>query len=112
MEEIASHSQKAENIIGQPFRWAAGVESSIIPHLNIDQYRWTQHDHFWRQDFELAASSLKCQWLRYSVPWSTVQPEPGVWDWSWCDDHFDGASALGIHLIVDLVHFGVPSLAP
>jgi beta-glucosidase len=112
MEETASHPQKAEDIIGQPFRWAAGIESSIIPHLNIDQYRWTQHDHFWRQDFVMAASSLKCRWLRYSVPWSTVQPEPGKWAWSWCDEHFDAAAALGIHLIVDLVHFGVPTWLP
>jgi beta-glucosidase len=112
MEEIATPSQKAADIIRQPFRWAVGVESSIIPHLNIDQYQWTQHDHFWRQDFELAALSLNCHWLRYSVPWSTVQPEPGRWEWSWCDDHFAAAAALGIHLIVDLVHFGVPTWLP
>jgi beta-glucosidase len=112
MEQIPLHLDKAEDSLRQPFRWVAGLEGSIIPHLNIDQYRWTQHDQFWRQDFEIAALSLKCHWLRYSVPWSTLQPQPGLWDWSWCDDRFEAAAALGIRLIVDLVHFGVPTWLP
>ncbi|HEY0789971.1 MAG TPA: family 1 glycosylhydrolase, partial [Chthoniobacterales bacterium] len=69
-------------------------------------------DQFWRKDFELAATVLKCHWLRYSVPWQTIQPQPDTWDWSWCDEHFDAASAAGIHLIIDLVHFGVPTWLP
>ena len=112
MEQTGSRPPQAGDALSQPFRWAAGVEGSIIPHLKIDQYRWTQHDRFWRQDFEIAALSLKCRWLRYSVPWSTVQPQPGTWDWSWCDDRFEAAAALSIRLIVDLVHFGVPTWLP
>src|SRR4051812_39594390 len=101
MEQTGARSNKPKDLSQQPFRWVAGVEGSVIPHLNIDQYRWTQHDQLWRHDLELAALALKCHWLRYSVPWATIQPQPNRWDWSWCDTHFDGAAQLGIRLIVD-----------
>jgi beta-glucosidase len=112
MEHIGSRPDRPDEAWQQPFRWVAGIEGSIIPHLNIDQYRWTQHDRFWRQDLELTAWDLKCHWLRYSLPWSTIQSAPTSWDWSWCDDRFDAAAKLGIQLIVDLVHFGVPAWLP
>ncbi|MBA4146812.1 MAG: hypothetical protein H0X66_01770 [Verrucomicrobia bacterium] len=35
------------------FRWAVSIEGSCIPHLNIDEYQWTQHDQYWREDFQL-----------------------------------------------------------
>ncbi|MBV9490448.1 MAG: family 1 glycosylhydrolase, partial [Verrucomicrobia bacterium] len=112
MEQMGPCSHKSYELFEQPFRWVAGVEGSVIPHLNIDQYRWTQHDQVWRHDLERAATELKCRWLRYSVPWATVQPAPDRWDWSWCDERFNEAARLGIQLIVDLVHFGVPAWLP
>ena len=111
-EHSGSRSGRLEEGWQQPFRWVTGIEGSIIPHLNIDQYCWTQHDRFWRQDLELTAWNLDCHWLRYSLPWPTIQSAPASWDWSWCDDRFDFAAKLGIQLIVDLVHFGVPAWLP
>ncbi|MBV9673489.1 MAG: family 1 glycosylhydrolase [Verrucomicrobia bacterium] len=96
----------------QPFRWAAGIEGSTIPHLGIDEYVWTQHDKFWRQDFELAASGLGIQWLRYSMPWHVLEPAPGEFIWTWAEERFDYATELGLKLIIDLVHFGVPLWLP
>lgn len=109
MEHIGSRPYRPSEAWQQPFRWVSGIEGSIIPHLNIDQYRWTQHDRLWRQDLERTALDLKCHWLRYSLPWSRIQSTPTTWTWSWCDDRFDVAAKLGIQLIVDLVHFGVPA---
>ncbi len=65
-------------MIDSDFRWATGIECSFIPHLGIDQYRWTQHDRFWRQDFELIGQDLGCRWLRYALPWHEIERQPGT----------------------------------
>ena len=64
------------------FRWAVGIESSCIPHLGIDQFQWTQHDKFWKDDFKRAAHELGCKWMRYSLPWHLVEPSRNQFDWS------------------------------
>jgi beta-glucosidase/6-phospho-beta-glucosidase/beta-galactosidase len=96
----------------QPFRWAVGIEGSIIPHLGIDQLEWTQHDRFWRDDLTLAARNLGCRWLRYSLAWNRIERDPGVFAWSWVDEKLELAQELGLKLILDLVHFGVPEWLP
>lgn len=94
------------------FRWATGVECSFIPHLGIDQYRWTQHDRLWREDFALLAGDLGCRWLRYALPWHEIETTPGRCDWTWFDERLAHAESLGIDLLLDLVHFGVPPWLP
>ncbi len=94
------------------FRWAVGIEGSCIPHLNIDEYRWTQHDLNWREDFRLAAKDLGCRWMRYSLCWHLIETSPGVFDWSWADERITYARELGLNLIIDLVHFGTPTWLP
>ena len=94
------------------FRWAAGIECSFIPHLGIDQYRWTQHDRFWRTDFELLARDLGCRWVRYALPWHEIEATPGVYDWTWFDLRLAHAESLGLTFLLDLVHFGTPAWLP
>jgi beta-glucosidase len=94
------------------FRWATGIECSFIPHLGIDQYRWTQHDRFWRTDFELIAHDLGCRWVRYALPWHEIETVPGVFDWTWFDLRLAHAENLGITFLLDLVHFGTPAWLP
>lgn len=94
------------------FRWAVGIESSCIPHLSISQYEWTQHERFWREDFLRVAQDLGCHWMRYSLPWHTVEPKAGVFNWKWADERISFARELGIELILDLVHFGTPTWLP
>jgi beta-glucosidase/6-phospho-beta-glucosidase/beta-galactosidase/glycosyltransferase involved in cell wall biosynthesis len=89
-----------------------GIESSCIPHLGIDQFQWTQHDKFWKDDFKRAAHELGCKWMRYSLPWHLVEPARGEFDWSWSDERLAFAKDLGLHLILDLVHFGTPTWIP
>jgi beta-glucosidase len=96
----------------QPFRWAAGIEGSIIPHLDIDQLEWTQHSRFWREDLTLAAKDLGCKWLRYSLAWDRIEIRPDVFEWTWVDERLELAEELGLNLIMDLVHFGVPNWLP
>src|SRR4051812_36194659 len=98
--------------VAHSFRWAVGVESSCIPHLSIDQFQWTQHDKYWRDDFKRVAHELGCGWLRYSVPWHVLEATPGVFDWKWSDERFAAARELGLELILDLAHFGTPTWLP
>src|SRR5690242_17292939 len=51
------------------FIFGAGIECSFIPHLNVDQFQWTQHNRFWRDDFRLAKDELGVSHLRYAFPW-------------------------------------------
>src|SRR2546421_7111194 len=94
------------------FRWALGIEGSCIPHLQVDQYKWTQHDRYWRDDFKRVAHELGCTWLRYTLPWHRIEKRPGVFDWRWADKRVTLARELGINLIADLIHFGTPAWLP
>ena len=94
------------------FRWAVGIEGSCIPHLNIDQYEWTQHDRQWREDFRRVSEELRCSWMRYSLCWHLIETQSGVYDWSWADERIAFAKELGINLILDLAHFGTPTWLP
>ena len=109
---MPENAQKSSVTGNDSFRWATGIEGSCIPHLRIDEYQWTQHDKFWRDDFKLAAKDLGCRWLRYSLCWHLIEPSPGVYDWSWADERINYARELGINLIIDLVHFGTPTWLP
>ena len=99
-------------MIHSEFRWATGIECSFIPHLGIDQYKWTQHDRFWRQDFQLIGQDLGCRWLRYALPWHEIERQPGQFDWKWFDDRLAAAEEQGISLLLDLAHFGTPTWLP
>ncbi|MBV8102744.1 MAG: family 1 glycosylhydrolase [Verrucomicrobia bacterium] len=101
-----------DSLQGYQFRWASGIEGSVIPHLGIDQFAWTQHDRFWRQDLALAAQDLGCVWIRYPLVWTRLEPEPGQFNWDWADERLEAAAKAGLNLILDLVHFGVPEWLP
>ncbi|HEY7118916.1 MAG TPA: family 1 glycosylhydrolase [Tepidisphaeraceae bacterium] len=90
------------------FVWGAGIECSFIPHLNVDQFDWTQHNRFWRDDFNLARQELGIQTLRYALPWHKIEPEPGEFDWTIADERIHAAREMGIELYLDVMHFGTP----
>src|SRR5208282_3202397 len=64
------------------FIWGAGIECSFLPHLDVDQFQWTQHEQFWKEDFRLAREEIRSQHLRYAFPWHVLEKEPGRFDWS------------------------------
>src|SRR6476661_6078621 len=80
------------------FVWGAGIECSFIPHLKVDQFEWTQHDRFWKEDFKRAKNDLGLSALRYALPWHKIETEPGKFDWSVADDRIGYAKDLGLDL--------------
>jgi len=95
------------------FVWATGIEDTFITApwpatgRTLDEYELTQHYERWEPDFRLMAD-LGVRMVRYGIPWHRVNPAPGKWDWSWPDRTLSRLLELGIHPIVDLVHYGVP----
>ncbi len=89
------------------FVWGAGIECSFIPHLNVDQFDWTQHNTFWKEDLA-KAKELGCTHLRYALPWHKIESSPGVYDWTMADERIAEFKKLGIELMLDVMHFGTP----
>ncbi len=90
------------------FVWGAGVECSFLPHLNVDQYQWTQHDRFWRDDLRRAKDELGITHLRYAMPWHVLEPEQGTFNWDYSDERVAEFQKLGIEPLMDVMHFGTP----
>src|SRR5437868_4680157 len=89
-----NHGEKAVQAGGSstdslPFKsfiWGAGVECSFLPHLNVNQFEWTQHERFWREDLKRAREELGITHLRYALPWHKLEAERGKFDWSYADE--------------------------
>ena len=90
------------------FIWGVGIEGSCIPHLNIDQYEWTQHNQFWKEDLKLVKEELGLRHVRYSIPWHYSEPKRGQFDWSSADERIQYCLDLGLEPILDVMHFGTP----
>lgn len=97
-----------ENLPATKFIWGAGIECSFIPHLKVDQFEWTGHDQFWRDDFKRAKEELGISALRYSLPWHKIAPQRGQFDWKIADERIGAARDMGIDLYFDIMHFGTP----
>ena len=91
------------------FIWGAGIECSFLPHLNVDQFEWTQHDRFWREDLRRAREELGITNLRYAFPWHVLEREPGKYDWSYADERMAEFAKRGFNLLLDVMHFGTPT---
>lgn len=95
------------------FHWAGGIEDTFVPHAlpgmrPLEEYELTQHYEQWRGDLD-RAKSLGITKLRWGVPWHRVEPQPGVFDWSWTDEVLNYMiNMLNIDPILDLVHYGTP----
>jgi beta-glucosidase/6-phospho-beta-glucosidase/beta-galactosidase/glycosyltransferase involved in cell wall biosynthesis len=90
------------------FVWGVGIESTSIAHLRVDQFEWTQHNRFWRDDFKRLRDELGINALRYALPWNTVEPHPGEFDWTIADERLHACKEMGIDLYLDVMHFGTP----
>ncbi|SDG46662.1 family 1 glycosylhydrolase [Microbacterium pygmaeum] len=94
-------------------RYGVGIEDTFIPqirpgHRRLDEYELTQHYSHWREDLDLVAES-GAEFVRWGVPWYLVEPEPGLFDWSWTDQVAEHMRSLGLRCIVDLMHYGTPT---
>lgn len=96
------------------FQWSAGIEDTFItapsPRTGrtLDEYALTQHYERWREDIDLF-DALGLRSVRYGIPWHRINPVRGTWNFDWVDQPLERLLDRGIHPIVDLVHYGVPS---
>ena len=97
-----------ETLPFQEFIFGSGIECSFLPHINVDQFRWTQHDKFWREDLRRARDELGIAHLRYALPWHVLEPQRGTFDWSYGDERIAEFDKLGIEPLLDVMHFGTP----
>ena len=94
-----------------PFLFATGVENSyptIAGGVRIDQMDKCGHYARWEEDFALVRES-GLNALRYGPPYYRVHTAPNAYDWEICDAQMHRLRDLGITVIADLCHFGVPS---
>src|SRR4051794_40300606 len=105
----ASPSSDVESLPITKFVWGAGIECSFLPHLNVDQFNWTQHDRFWREDLARAKNELGVSHLRYAFPWHVLEPQRGKFDWSYADERMAEFEKLGLDVMLDVMHFGTPT---
>src|SRR5687768_17899726 len=101
-------SASVENLPVTQFLWGAGVECSFIPHLNVDQFNWTQHNRFWRDDLKRLHEEVGISHLRYALPWHQIEAQRGRFDWQIADERIAECDRLGLHLVLDVMHFGTP----
>ncbi len=106
-QDQTSHDVSAALPVKQ-FVWGAGVECSFIPHLNVDQFDWTQHNRFWREDLARLRNDLGVDTIRYAFPWHVLEAERGHFDWSYSDERVEACNKLGLKLMLDVMHFGTP----
>lgn len=97
----------------EDFIWASGIENTFVPQSRpgyrpLEEYELMGHYDHWRQDLALVRD-LGLNAIRWGVPWYRVEPEKGVFDWSWTDQVIPYlVEELGITPIVDLMHYGCP----
>src|SRR5688572_13340008 len=96
-------SLSVETLPFTQFVWGAGVECSFLPHLKVDQFEWTQHDRFWREDLRRAREELGLTHLRYALPWHVLEPQRGKFNWAMADERIEEFGRLGIDLMMDVM---------
>lgn len=97
----------------EQFVWATGVENTGVPqtrpgHRRLDEFELMGHYGHYREDLEICRK-LGVRAIRWGGPWYRLEPQPGVFDWSWSDEVVPYiVKELGITLIADLMHYGCP----
>jgi beta-glucosidase/6-phospho-beta-glucosidase/beta-galactosidase len=107
---LAVIRQDKQDTMDTPFMFATGIENSY-PTLptgrRVDQMEKCGHYDRWAEDFALVRE-MGIGALRYGPPYYRVHTGPGRFDWSLADEPMQHLRDLGIEVIADLCHFGVP----
>jgi beta-glucosidase/6-phospho-beta-glucosidase/beta-galactosidase len=95
--------------VDRGFVVASGIECSapLVEGRRVDELVKTGHVARFAEDFRLARE-LGIRYLRYGIPFHSVNPADGSFDWTWVDGALAACRAAGLTPIVDLMHFGVP----
>jgi beta-glucosidase/6-phospho-beta-glucosidase/beta-galactosidase len=101
-------------VASDQFMFATGIENSYPTVMDargtkrrVDEMAETHHYDRWREDFGLARE-LGVTHLRYGPPYYRAHAGPGQYDWSFADETLNALHDLGLEVIADLCHFGVP----
>ena len=93
------------------FLFATGIENSyptLASGARIDQMEKCGHYARWEEDFALVRE-LGLNALRYGPPYYRTHAAPDRYEWDSADAPMERLRDLGIEVIADLCHFGVPS---
>ena len=93
-----------------PFFFATGIENSyptLADGTRIDQMAKCGHYDRWEEDFELTRA-MGLNALRYGPAYYRTHIGPGRFDWDSADAPMERLRTLGVEVIADLCHFGVP----
>ena len=93
------------------FLFATGIENSyptLASGARIDQMEKCGHYARWEEDFALVRH-LGLNALRYGPPYYRTHVAPDRYEWDTADAPMQRLRELGIEVIADLCHFGVPS---
>jgi beta-glucosidase/6-phospho-beta-glucosidase/beta-galactosidase len=94
-----------------PFLFATGIENSyptLRTGARVDQMEKCGHYERWEEDFALVRE-MGLNALRYGPPYYRTHVAPDRFDWGTADAPMHRLRELGIEVIADLCHFGVPS---
>jgi beta-glucosidase len=107
---VSSSGFTGPETVQTPFIFATGIENSyptVATGNRVDQMEKCGHYARWEEDFGLL-SEIGVSALRYGPPYYRTHTGPGRFDWSTADEPMLRLKALGIDVIADLCHFGVP----
>lgn len=111
--EIGAGKAPLFELSPESFVWAVGIENTFIGQTErmgervLDEFALTHHYQCWKDDLDRCAS-LGARAIRYGMPWYKVEPAKGRFDWDWADRAIEHACGLGLEIIFDLMHYGVP----
>lgn len=96
------------------FMFATGIENSYPTVIDadgtrrrVDEMEKTKHYSCWKEDLNLVCE-VGCDTLRWGPPLHKMWRGDGKYDWEFTDQCMAEIRRLGINLIVDLCHFGLP----
>lgn len=95
--------------VDRGFVVATGIECSAprVDGRRIDELVKTGHSERFADDFALAAG-LGVRYLRYGIPFHSVNPAADRFEWEWVDTALAQLRSAGLVPIADLMHFAVP----
>jgi beta-glucosidase/6-phospho-beta-glucosidase/beta-galactosidase len=100
--------------LGGKFLFSTGIEGSYPTitdkhgkRIRMDEFEKCGHYKHWKEDFDLV-TELGVQALRYGPPYHRTHLGPGKYDWDFTDETFAALKRMGLVVIADLCHFGVP----
>ena len=100
-----------ESMSPSPFLFATSIENSyptIAGGARVDQMEASGHHARWEEDFALVRE-CGLNALRYGPAYYRTHVAPDSFDWEHADPRMARLEELGITVIADLCHFGVPS---